>query len=88
MNRKPSIEEVLPAKLVRNIESATTYVNINEEEIKITVKKVLKNNSQAVEDFKKGKTQALQYLVGSVMRALKGKVDPRVVIEAIENELK
>lgn len=88
INKKPNIRDVLPAKLIQAIKSATTYANINEEEIKIIVKKVLKNNSQAVSDLKKGKRQVLQFLIGSVIKALGKKGDPKTVIKVIKNELK
>ena len=52
-------------------------------EIDEVVKKVIENNPQAVADFKKGKSNALQFLAGQVMRETKGRFNPNVVQERI-----
>lgn len=52
-------------------------------EIEKVVKKVIENNPQAVADFKKGKSNALQFLAGQVMRETKGRFNPNVVQERI-----
>ena len=52
------------------------------------VDKVVANNSQAVEDYKKGKEASLKFLVGMVMRESKGRANPQVVEEILKNKLK
>ncbi len=47
-----------------------------ENELLEVIKKVLEENPQAVEDYKKGKMNALQFLVGKAMAALKGRGNP------------
>jgi aspartyl-tRNA(Asn)/glutamyl-tRNA(Gln) amidotransferase subunit B len=47
------------------------------------VQEVVKANQQAVEDFQKGKEQALQFLIGQVMAKIKGAADPKLVKEII-----
>lgn len=47
------------------------------------VKRVIENNQNVVNDYKKGKEQALQFLVGQVMRETKGKANPAVVKEML-----
>jgi aspartyl-tRNA(Asn)/glutamyl-tRNA(Gln) amidotransferase subunit B len=42
---------------------------------------------QAVRDYLKGKKQALGALVGQVMRLTRGKADPRIVQELVQNKL-
>jgi len=37
---------------------------------------VVLNNPKAVEDYYSGKKQALNYLVGQVMKATRGRADP------------
>ncbi|MDP2587604.1 MAG: Asp-tRNA(Asn)/Glu-tRNA(Gln) amidotransferase subunit GatB [bacterium] len=49
---------------------------------------VIKANPQPVEDVKAGKTQALQFLVGMVMRQTKGKANPGLVLEMLQKKLK
>jgi aspartyl-tRNA(Asn)/glutamyl-tRNA(Gln) amidotransferase subunit B len=44
-------------------------------------------NSQAVADYKAGKQQALAFLVGQVMRATKGRANPKLVNEVLRREL-
>ena len=46
-------------------------------------RRALEENPKSVEDYRKGKTKAAKYLVGCVMRALKGKADPEKVAETI-----
>ncbi len=48
-------------------------------EIKKNIKEVVSKNKKAVEDFKKGKENAQQFLVGQVMATTKGKADPKIV---------
>ncbi len=52
------------------------------------IDKVIAGNSQAVEDFKNGKTKALQALFGACMKELKGAGDPAVIKELLEDKLK
>lgn len=43
---------------------------VNEEELNVIIKKVLAENSQAVLDYKSGKTQILGFLVGQTIRLI------------------
>ena len=45
------------------------------------------NNPQSVEDYKAGKTQAIGFLVGQVMKASKGKANPGMVNQLLKEEL-
>jgi aspartyl-tRNA(Asn)/glutamyl-tRNA(Gln) amidotransferase subunit B len=49
---------------------------------------VLKKNPQAIEDFAKGKTTVLTFLIGQVMRETRGKANAGVVRELLEQKLK
>jgi aspartyl-tRNA(Asn)/glutamyl-tRNA(Gln) amidotransferase subunit B len=51
------------------------------------VRQVVATNTQAVLDFKAGKEQALTFLVGQVMRATKGRANPKLVNEILRREL-
>jgi len=57
-------------------------------EINKVVEAVLDKNPSAVSDFKNGKESALQFLLGSVMREMKGKADPVVALDLIKEFLK
>ena len=52
------------------------------------IDKVLKNNQKAVEDYQKGRTNAIMFLVGQVMKEMKGKAEAKIVKEEIERRIK
>jgi aspartyl-tRNA(Asn)/glutamyl-tRNA(Gln) amidotransferase subunit B len=51
------------------------------------VEKVIKNNPRTIEDYKKGKESALQFLIGQVMRESKGQANPKIVGEMLKKKL-
>ena len=57
------------------------------DEIEKLVDKVLSDNPKSIEDFKAGKTQAVGYLMGQVMKASKGKANHPVAKQMIEEKL-
>ena len=59
----------------------------DEEELEKIVKEVLAKNEKSVADYKSGKQNALQFLVGKVMAATKGKANPQMVTELLEKHL-
>ena len=59
----------------------------NEAEIEKIVKEVISKNQKAVEDFKKGKTNAFQFLIGQVMAITKGKANPEIVNKILKETL-
>ncbi len=60
----------------------------DESEVENAVKDVISKNSKPVEDFKKGKENALQFLVGQVMAITRGKARPDTVIQLLRKLLK
>lgn len=54
--------------------------------IKAVIEEVIANNEKSVNEYKGGKTQAFQYLIGQSMRALKGKA-PAQEVQKILREL-
>ncbi|HJJ90565.1 MAG TPA: Asp-tRNA(Asn)/Glu-tRNA(Gln) amidotransferase subunit GatB [Methanocorpusculum sp.] len=54
------------------------------ESFQKTVEQILTTNSQAVSDYKSGKKNALNFIVGQVMKETKGKSDPREIHKMIE----
>ena len=57
------------------------------EELVKTAKEVIVENPKPVEDYKKGKKESLQFLVGLVMKKTRGKANPQVAREVLEREL-
>ncbi len=58
-----------------------------EGELLAVIKKVIAENPKAVEDYKKGKMNALQFMVGKSMAALKGRGNPAVLKDLLQKEL-
>jgi len=59
----------------------------NKEKIRDVIQNIISQNSKAVEDFKKGKENALQFLIGKVMAETKGRANPQLVAELLRGEL-
>ncbi|MDD5644123.1 MAG: Asp-tRNA(Asn)/Glu-tRNA(Gln) amidotransferase subunit GatB, partial [bacterium] len=59
----------------------------DENEIGSVIENVLKNNSKVVEDYKSGKKSAAGFIVGLVMKASKGKANPKLVNELLKKKL-
>ncbi|MCD8084513.1 MAG: Asp-tRNA(Asn)/Glu-tRNA(Gln) amidotransferase subunit GatB [Clostridiales bacterium] len=58
---------------------------VNDEgALKKTIEELLLKNPQSVADFKAGKKKAMGFIVGQTMRAMKGKADPAVVNQLVE----
>jgi aspartyl-tRNA(Asn)/glutamyl-tRNA(Gln) amidotransferase subunit B len=60
----------------------------NEAEIEILLKDVLIENKEAVEDFKKGKTTAFQFIIGQAMKKSRGKANPELLNKILNKILK
>ena len=55
--------------------------------IESVVDKVIANNPNVIEDYKKGKKNALAFLVGRVMKETKGKANPKIVNELLTKKV-
>ncbi|MEK6852905.1 MAG: Asp-tRNA(Asn)/Glu-tRNA(Gln) amidotransferase subunit GatB [Nanoarchaeota archaeon] len=58
-----------------------------EKELERICKDAIRQNQEAVEDYKKGEENALHFLIGKVMQATKGKADASVVNEIMKRLL-
>ena len=56
-------------------------------ELEQYVTQVISENAKSVEDYKRGKKAALQFLVGQVMRLSRGKANPSMVGEMLSSKL-
>jgi aspartyl-tRNA(Asn)/glutamyl-tRNA(Gln) amidotransferase subunit B len=56
-------------------------------EVEKIIKDVLAKNPKAVEDFKQGKQQAVQFLIGQIMAQSRGKVNPEAAREILSRLL-
>jgi aspartyl-tRNA(Asn)/glutamyl-tRNA(Gln) amidotransferase subunit B len=57
------------------------------DELHSVVLEVIKNNNKSVLDYKKGKTQAITYLMGQVMKTTRGRANPALVKNILVKEL-
>jgi len=56
-------------------------------ELEEFARKVINENAKSVQDYKSGKTNALMFLVGQVMRLSAGKANPKAVRQILEKKL-
>ncbi|MDD5621403.1 MAG: Asp-tRNA(Asn)/Glu-tRNA(Gln) amidotransferase subunit GatB [Candidatus Paceibacterota bacterium] len=60
----------------------------DEGEIDKIAQKIIEENKSVVEDYKKGKQNALQFLIGQIMKETKGKIDPKVAGQILQKWLR
>ena len=74
-----------PSEIIK----AKNLMQISDEtEIESVAKKVIDENPKPVADYKNGAENVLQFLVGQVMKASKGKANPKIVKEIMQKLLK
>ncbi|MFH1838268.1 MAG: Asp-tRNA(Asn)/Glu-tRNA(Gln) amidotransferase subunit GatB [Candidatus Kuenenbacteria bacterium] len=59
----------------------------DESELENLVKKIIENNPKIVEEYKNGKENVVQFLIGQVMKESKGKANPQIVIEIFKKTI-
>lgn len=59
----------------------------DEEELEAAARQVIKENPQAVADYKKGKEMSLQFMVGQLMRHTQGRANPQIAAEVLKKLL-
>ncbi len=80
---------VIPALASNPQARLETILPERASDIDVAVEEVLREEVKAVRDYLQGKTQALNYLVGRVIKKIGRKaVDPRVIREALEKRIK
>ncbi len=70
-----------------HVEKQKLEMITSEDELEGFCRETIKNNKTVVEDFKSGKQEAMNYLIGQVMRLSKGKADPKQVEKLIRKLL-
>ncbi|HLC99767.1 MAG TPA: Asp-tRNA(Asn)/Glu-tRNA(Gln) amidotransferase subunit GatB [Patescibacteria group bacterium] len=73
-----------PAQLIE--EKSLSQVS-DEGEIENMVEKVIAAHPKVVDDYKSGKLQAAKFLLGLVMKEMKGKANPQVIQKVLEERL-
>jgi len=96
IDEKETVNIFLNKKEVREMISEDIIKMLEEEKVKVSdgnllkkvIVKVLKENKDAVESYKKGKDNALQFLIGMIMRETKGKADVEAAKKLLLEEIK
>ena len=88
INRKPDINSVSPDQIVKDIASKGTGVIGDIKELEKVCKEVVAENQATVGDFTKGKVNAMQALIGAVMKKTAGKADVSKAREILEKLIK
>lgn len=85
------IVEKLPgnSEMPRKIAEDLGLLGVVEEDAVLkAVKQAVDENPAAVSDYREGKKNAVNFLIGQVMRLTRGKADPGETFKLIEKELK
>ena len=83
MNKKRDIDTAVPAALIKDIVASRSIDAIDETELQSIIREVIASNPKTVEGYKKGKTNAVMFLVGASMRKLRGRASTEHVQELI-----
>jgi len=66
------------------LEKNNLLIDASSEDLEKAVKEVIKENQVAFDEFKSGNKKSLNFLIGQVMRKMKGKADARAVQKILE----
>lgn len=88
INKKIDVTNTNPKELVKTIISATTIIDVPEEDITKAVMKVLQAQQKAVADYKAGKTGVIMFLLGMTIKELKGQGDKGKIQQVLTTALK
>lgn len=88
LNKKIAFELSDKAAVVlEKFKAANTNDNVDDKELETAINQVLKNNQDAVEKYKAGKTAVIGFLIGQVMKELGKKADVNLVRQKISSQL-
>ena len=79
INKKIDIKAVSPKELIETITKSKQVFEIKNEDLELIINEVLKENQKAVEDYKKGKTMVIGFLLGKVVNKTNPLVDKNLV---------
>lgn len=88
INKKVETGTVNSQDLVKQIKSSQINEVLDKKVLQKIIDEVIMENNQAVEDYKKGKSASIMFLLGQSMRKIGKKVDANKVKYEIEHKLK
>lgn len=88
-NLKEIIDEIMESnKSIKEIIKENCIENITDDtEIRKVVEEVITSNPESVKDYKNGHDRAIKYLMGQVMKETHGKVNPKIAMDILVEEL-
>lgn len=89
INQKIDPTKISVTELLEIVKAKKTvaFAEITQQD-ETLITKVLDENPKAVTDFKSGKESVIMFLVGQVMKQIGKKVDPKIIKEKLEKNLK
>lgn len=88
VNNPSVISRYTPKELVTKLFAKGQNVISTEKELKKIIREVLEDNAKMLSDYKSGNVNAIQALLGQIMRKTKGKADPKITKQLLEDLLK
>lgn len=86
LKNRPEYRELSNEEFVQKVREEKDKIE-DEGELEGVVLGVIKDNPEPVEDYKRGKESAVEYLLGQVMKETKGKAEPNTVRELLIKNL-
>ncbi len=88
-NLKEIIDEIMESnKSIKEIIKENGIENITDDtEIRKVVGEVITSNPESVNDYKNGHDRAIKYLMGQVMKETHGRVNPKIAMDILVEEL-
>lgn len=87
INKRISLSDT-PKKSAEKFTEMVKPVETDSNALDEAVKTIMSTNEKAVAEYKSGKVTVIMFLVGQVMREMKGKADASVVRKVLEDKLK
>jgi len=88
INKKVNINKTSPKKLISQLANQAQSQISDTPSLTKIINQVLSDNKPAVQSFKKGKTNALGFLIGQIMAQTQGKADPQLARKLLLEKLK
>lgn len=90
VNQKKTYEKVIqdPAEVLELFKAATVKTIVAPEQVAKVIRDIVAQNAKAVSDYKAGKQNSFQFLLGQCMRVLGRSVDTKTVVEELTKRLR
>lgn len=87
INKKVATD-ISPQEFIKIVQAQSTIKPQDEAGLARVIDNAITSNPKAVEEYKSGKENVLMFLVGQVMKEMKGQADPQTIKNKIQEELK